>query len=232
MATLKVKNRSREKIDLRLDDGRGRIEIPAERPADLDEAALRSKSFVALFESGAIEFVAAARPSEDERALAKRVIPALIDGLAGRMKGLRGMTEKTVAQMAHQRDEYNRAWEGARDILNRARQTAAAGEAIIEAANRYLKPAAGHDALDALRTELETLDKADTAKAGFNLADWYQQRSAKEQELRRAEAALAGDQKAADSFAAQYKARLESLSADADRLKGQADAAIGRKLDW
>jgi hypothetical protein len=232
MATLKVKNRAREKIDLRLDDGRGRIEIPADGTAELDEAALRSKSFAAAFENGTIEFVAAARPDEQESALAKRVIPPLIDGLAGRMKGLRGMTEKTVAQIAQQRDEYNRAWEGARDLLNRAKRAAAAGEAIIDAATQYLKPAAGHDALDALRAELEALDKADTAQPAFNLAKWYQQRRAKEEELRRAEAALANDQKAADNFAAQYKAKLEALAADADRLKRQADAAIGRKLDW
>lgn len=224
-ATLKMKNLASSKLTLKTEDGKTSVDINAGEEADLAEPLLTSKSFMTALAKGQAGLSKINTPSNDQIALARRVLPVLLARPGAFFVDSARSAASGVVTVTTARSVHKNAWTGAEKALKSGKDISPAAKTLVDAADDLLARTAEKDAVTQAEADLAAHIAADVPAA--DLPAWFAKQKALELALAKAKQALATAQ--ADD-AKGYGADLEAVRKASEQL-GKIDVAkqIGTK---
>lgn len=196
---------------------------------------LRGDDFARALADGRLTLVAEESPTDDQKRLARDVVGSVLTRVGAAFAGLERRLQGSLRELERRREEYNRALEQARALVEEAGRSSHGARALLDGARRFLTAAPEEAELETLRTEERDLERALTAvdgvEAEFDAAarremmlDWEKCR-----EVRRgAEVQL---ERARGSLEERYGALLRMLEAAEAGLAAARDVELGRRIE-
>jgi hypothetical protein len=218
-ATLKVKNLATSKLTLKTEDGKTSVDINAGDEADLVEPLLTSKSFMTALASGKAGLSDIATPSDDQRALARRVLPRLLGRPGAAFVDSARSAAGGVATVTSARSVHKNAWTGAEKALKTGRDISPAAKTLVDVSDGLLARTVEKDAVTKAETDLAA-HAAENVPAA-DLPVWFAKHKELELALAKAKHALAAAE--ADDTKT-YGADLAAVRKAAEQL-GKIDIA-------
>jgi hypothetical protein len=187
--TLRVKNESGAELEIQT--GGAPVTIAAGAETDLTEKQLASKGLSEAVHAGTVSFVHIAAPTQEQVALARKILPALVSSLGERIGNVKGRFEKSQGELLKMRNSFNKSWKVAESQFNVAQASTAGWNNVRKAVKNLLFDTATEppdvtakkEDIKELEDAITELNKEDLSVSGRSLDDWFKDRNAKEQAL-------------------------------------------------
>jgi hypothetical protein len=224
-ATLKVKNLASSKLTLKTEDGKTSVDIDAGDEADIAEPLLTSKSFMTALATGQAGLAKIGTPSNDQLALARRVLPRLLARPGAAFAESARSAAGGVVTVTTARSVHKNAWAGAEKALKTGKDIGPAAKTLVDASDDLLVRTAEKAAVTKAEADLAAHVADDVPAAG--LPAWFAKQKELELALAKAKQALAA---AEAGDAKTYGTDLATLRKASEQL-GKIDVAkqIGAK---